>query len=87
MSSVLGSIGELRHAGPSLAYGMSKAAANFLVRKVHFECDGVTAVAIHPGWVKTDMGQGFADAVGYKEPPMGIEECVKGLLEQVCGSF
>jgi norsolorinic acid ketoreductase len=86
VSSSLGSISALTDhgSGPSLAYGISKAAANFLVRKVHFECPLITAVAINPGWVKTSMGQGFADAVGYSEPPMTIDECIKGFLIQVC---
>lgn len=50
VSSALGSIGALGgEVGPALAYGMSKAAANFFVRKVHFEHRDVVAVAIHPG--------------------------------------
>jgi norsolorinic acid ketoreductase len=50
VSSVLGSIGALGgEAGPTLAYGASKAAANFFVRKVHFEHGDVVALAIHPG--------------------------------------
>jgi len=50
VSSILGSIGALgEEAGPALAYGISKAAANFFVRKVHFEYKDVTALAIHPG--------------------------------------
>jgi norsolorinic acid ketoreductase len=50
VSSVLGSIGALGgEAGPTLAYGVSKAAANFFVRKVHFEHEDVVALAIHPG--------------------------------------
>lgn len=50
VSSVLGSIGALDgEAGPALAYGTSKAAANFFVRKVHFEHADVVALAIHPG--------------------------------------
>jgi hypothetical protein len=34
-------------------------------------------------WVKTEMGQGFASAVGVEAPPMKLDDCVKGLLEQV----
>jgi hypothetical protein len=34
-------------------------------------------------WVKTDMGQGFANAVGVESPPVKLDVCVKGLLEQV----
>jgi norsolorinic acid ketoreductase len=30
-------------------YGVSKAGANYFVRKVHFEQAGVIAVAVHPG--------------------------------------
>ena len=34
-------------------------------------------------WVKTENGQNFADSIGYKEPPMGLDESVKGVLKQV----
>ena len=33
------------------------------------------------------MGQGFADAVGVAEPPMELDDSVKGVLEQVCYSL
>ena len=36
-------------------YGSSKAAANFLVQRIHVEHTNITAFPIHPGWVKTDM--------------------------------
>jgi norsolorinic acid ketoreductase len=49
ISSSLGSIGAMEGNVPSLAYGVSKAAANYFVRKVHFEREEITAVAIHPG--------------------------------------
>jgi len=32
-----------------IRYGVSKAGANYFVRKVHFEHAGVIAVAVHPG--------------------------------------
>ena len=44
-------------------------------------------VLMHRRWVKTDMGQGFADAVGVKAPPMELDVCVKGLSEQVRTNF
>jgi hypothetical protein len=34
-------------------------------------------------WVQTENGQNFADSIGYKEPPMTLEDSVKGVLEQV----
>ena len=33
------------------SYGVSKAALNFLVRRIHFENEWLTAFSIHPGWV------------------------------------
>lgn len=48
VSSGLGSIAAMEKV-PCLAYGVSKAAANFFVRKVHFECPDMVAVAVHPG--------------------------------------
>ncbi|TVY30210.1 Norsolorinic acid ketoreductase [Lachnellula hyalina] len=90
VSSSLGSIAAMdTQAGtePTLAYGASKAAANYFCRKVHFECGGITALAVHPGWVKTGNGQAFADAVGVKEPPMSLNDSVKGVLKQVSFFF
>ncbi|TVY83092.1 Norsolorinic acid ketoreductase [Lachnellula suecica] len=83
ISSVLGSIGAMDGQEPSLAYGVSKAGANYFVRKVHFENEGVTTLAVHPGWVKTENGQNFADSIGVEEPPMSLEDSVKGVLEQI----
>lgn len=85
ISSSLGSIGEMEGAAPSLAYGISKAGANYLVRKVHFECagKGIVSLAVHPGWVKTENGQNFADSVGVESPPMSLEESVDGILKQI----
>lgn len=34
---------------PLSSYGASKAALNYLVRKIHFENEGLIAFAIHPG--------------------------------------
>ncbi len=33
------------------------------------------------------MGQGLADAVGFKEPPLTVEESAKGMVEQVCSAL
>jgi hypothetical protein len=35
-------------------------------------------------WVRTANGQAFARTMGIKEPPMSLEESVRGVLEQVC---
>ncbi|KAF4636613.1 hypothetical protein G7Y89_g1476 [Cudoniella acicularis] len=86
VSSALGSISDMEGAVPTLAYGVSKAGVNYFVRKAHFECPEITVLAVHPGWVKTENGQNFADCVGVKEPPMTLEDSVKSVLEQVDGA-
>jgi norsolorinic acid ketoreductase len=48
MSSYLGSIGEAGSA-PCAAYGVSKAAVNYLTSKIAKEYPQVIAVAMHPG--------------------------------------
>jgi len=50
VSSALGSIHAMgREAGPTVSYGSSKAAANFIVKKIHCEHHSIVAFAIHPG--------------------------------------
>lgn len=81
LSSTLASIGDMEAAPvPFFGYGLSKAAANYLVRKVHFENPTLTSMAFHPGWVQTDMGNGAAVGVGMTEAPNTLEESVTGLL-------
>ena len=36
---------------PNAAYGPSKAALNWLMKKIHLENEGLIAFPIHPGWV------------------------------------
>ena len=65
---------------PFFGYGLSKAAANYLVRKLHFENPKLTSMAFSPGWVQTDMGNGAAEGVGMKEAPMSLEDSVRNLI-------
>ena len=61
LSSRMGSIG-LRINGNSWLYRASKAAVNSVVKDISFGLQGkAICVAIHPGWVKTDMGGAGAD--------------------------
>ena len=46
-------------------------------------CVNNLLVLMPHSWVRTDMGQGFADAVGIKQPPLALEESVEKLLVQV----
>ncbi|KAK4044086.1 hypothetical protein C8A01DRAFT_43021 [Parachaetomium inaequale] len=85
ITSTLGSIGLLdQEVMPGVAYGMSKAAANWFARKVSVELKGKVVVGVlHPGWVQTELGQSLADAIGYKQPPMTVEQCAKAVVEQI----
>lgn len=62
LSSRMGSIGAMSNSGSAL-YRASKAALNAIVKAVALELSprGVVAIALHPGWVRTDMGGAGAD--------------------------
>jgi len=65
---------------PIYAYGVSKGAANYLVRKIAFENPKLVSAAFNPGWVQTDMGNGVAKGVGMERAPMTLGDSVKGLV-------
>ncbi|KAJ6460242.1 hypothetical protein C8R45DRAFT_1109122 [Mycena sanguinolenta] len=62
-------------------YGASKAAANFLVKVLDAEHPTLIAMAIHPGWVATDMGNS-----GAGQAPVAVEDSVSGILARIDGA-
>jgi NAD(P)-dependent dehydrogenase (short-subunit alcohol dehydrogenase family) len=72
MTSLMGSIAD-NSSGGSWGYRMSKAALNMASRNMAHElaADGIIAVVIHPGWVRTDMGGAAA--------PLTIQEAVAAM--------
>jgi norsolorinic acid ketoreductase len=68
---------------PWFCYGVTKAALNYLIRRVHVENDWLTAVALQPGWVQTEMGNRAANAVGLDSAPMNLEDSVEGCLKVI----
>lgn len=63
LTSILGSI-EKNRIGSLYAYRASKAAVNAIMRSMSIDLaksHGIAATAIHPGWVRTDMGGPRAD--------------------------
>lgn len=55
ISSIMGSLQETS-SGNAALYRVSKAALNMVVRCTQAEQPGITVLAIHPGWVQTEMG-------------------------------
>lgn len=52
MGSTAGTIGDQEKAPvPNAVYGPSKAALNWLMKKIHIENEDLIAFPIHPGWV------------------------------------
>ncbi|TRM63739.1 hypothetical protein BD626DRAFT_495235 [Schizophyllum amplum] len=93
ISSVMGSI-TIAPEFPTIqmAYGMSKAALNWVIRKLHQDNPDMTIFPINPGGVDTP---GFADLLPQDPvlqqllehtPLISVEESVRGILEQVDGA-
>jgi len=84
ISTVLGSIGDMeKWRIPTTLYGASKAALNFLVKKIHLENPSLIAFPIHPGWVQTEMGNEGAEFLGLKQAPVQLGDSVKGLIDKI----
>lgn len=76
MSSILGSIEENVQGG-LYAYRMSKVALNMATKSMSADLkkDQILCVAMHPGWVKTDMGGSNA--------PMDITTSCKDMVKTI----
>ncbi|KAK9781102.1 putative Norsolorinic acid ketoreductase nor1 [Seiridium cardinale] len=68
---------------PLSAYGVTKLAASYLVRKFHFENKWLVAFIIDPGHVQTDMGAQGARLMGRKEAPVTIDDSVNGICARI----
>ena len=72
MSSAMGSIDDNKSGG-YYAYRMSKAALNMFNKCLSLEFPKITAIAMHPGWVKTEMGGSKA--------PTEVDDSVEGIIK------
>ncbi|XP_062997260.1 C-signal-like [Elgaria multicarinata webbii] len=78
VSSEAGSITNmyLWELGQIINYRCSKAALNMLTRcqSLGFAEDKILCIALHPGWVQTDLGHTMG------QPPLTVERCVQETL-------
>ncbi|XP_075290200.1 C-signal-like [Opisthocomus hoazin] len=65
----------------AVSYRCSKAALNMLTKcqSLGYREDGVLCVALHPGWVQTDMGSSSG-----LTPPLTVDDSVRGMLKVLC---
>nr|ACO10544.1 C-factor [Caligus rogercresseyi] len=77
MSSVLASIAKNQNAG-AFAYRCSKTALNMSMKNTTIELkdEGILLMALHPGWVSTDMGGPNA--------PLTVDESVSNMFKTIC---
>ncbi|KAI1807002.1 NAD(P)-binding protein [Daldinia bambusicola] len=70
ISSAAGSISAMEpfHSYVAPAYCISKAALNWITMAAHCGNKWLTAVAVNPGLVDTDMGKGTAEYLGLEKP-------------------
>ena len=75
-------------AGGMYAYRTSKTAVNIMTRSMAADLEdrGVIALAIHPGWVKTDMGS-QAGAVEIPDSIAGMKDVISDFKAPRTGEF
>ena len=87
ITSEAGSISTMNHFRGYYYFG-SKAAMNMFSRSMAWDPDtaGIITVALHPGWVRTDMGGSNAD-LSVTESAEGILEVIANLTPEDNGKF
>jgi NAD(P)-dependent dehydrogenase (short-subunit alcohol dehydrogenase family) len=88
LTSILGSI-ELNKIGGLYAYRASKAAVNAIMRSMAIDLGkhhGIAATALHPGWVRTDMGGPRAD-IDAPESAAGMRKVIAQLTLKNAGRY
>lgn len=78
VSSAMGSLAKKDY-GRHYSYAASKAALNMLTRAAAHDLrdDGIVVVALHPGWVQTDLGG--------SEATLSPRESVEGMIRVIAG--
>ena len=83
----MGSMGD-NTSGGAYIYRSSKAAINSVVKSLSVDLrdDNIAVVALHPGWVRTEMGgpNGLIDA---QESVTGLKRVIDGIDMSQTGEF
>ena len=77
ISSIMGSL-QLTTSPDAVLYRVSKAAVNMVVRSAQAQYPDLTVVALHPGWVRTDMG-GSAAALSPEQSATDLRRVISNL--------
>ena len=87
MSSKMGSQGD-NSSGGSYLYRSSKSALNAVVKSLSHDLvsRGISTLALHPGWVHTDMGGPHA-LIDVEESVQGLRRAIQGLSVGTTGRF
>jgi NAD(P)-dependent dehydrogenase (short-subunit alcohol dehydrogenase family) len=87
LTSVMGSIAQ-NNLGGMYGYRSTKAAANAVVKSwsIDLKRHGITAIAMHPGWVRTDMG-GSRATLDVATSVTGMRQVIAGLKREHSGRF
>ncbi|KAI1470848.1 putative aflatoxin biosynthesis ketoreductase nor-1 [Daldinia caldariorum] len=65
------------------AYGASKTALNYLVRRAHFENPWLTAWVMNPGFVQSVTGNAHARLWGMEKAPHSLDDVVPAIVGKI----
>lgn len=87
ITSKMGSIADNRGGG-SYIYRSSKAAVNIVMKSLSIDlyAERITAVLLHPGWVRTDMG-GSNGLISTEQSVIGMRRVISNLKLEDSGKF
>jgi len=85
VTSKMGSIAD-NSSGGSYAYRISKTAMNMFHKTLSIDWPHAICIAMHPGWVKTDMGGHHAPTTS-TESAQGIYQVIAKLEQKDSGAF